>query len=172
MDFFSNRRFLWNNQTNKCQSCNYKSIQYCQNTSATKLKMKLFPLRINHLYPKLSLLCFISDAPKLDLQISRFDLSQPFKKWDLSIHEMHSALAEHGWESVGCRSDLWFFLCTTLGSPEYQQSAEKRKETHPRAASHATCEFHSNASGFEISVTITTQMVLVLPGMCVPARGP
>lgn len=42
MDFFSNRRFLWNNQANKCQSCYYKSRQYCKNTSATMREVLLW----------------------------------------------------------------------------------------------------------------------------------
>lgn len=52
-----------------------------------------------------------------------------------------------------------------MGSPEHRLSAEQHKETSLRPTSHATCEFHSNAAGAEVSVMIPTQAILVLCGM-------
>lgn len=103
MDFFSNRRFLWHNQTSarvaitnlenivRTLQLPWENFGFVEGfngedkhlkclTCSCKLKMKLSPLQIKQLCPKLTLVCLISEAPKLWLWISRFDLSQLFKK--------------------------------------------------------------------------------------------
>lgn len=186
MDFFSNRRFLWHNQTSarvaitnlenivRTLQLPWENFGFVEGfnsedkhlkclTCSCKLKMKLSPLQIKQLCPKLTLVCLISEAPKLYRFPDLIWVSS--SKSDISIHEMHSVLAKHGWEFLYCISDLWFFLSITMGSPEHWLNAEQHKETSLRPTSHATCEFHSNAAGAEVSVTIPTQAILVLCGI-------